>query len=305
MIAVLAGGVGAARFLQGLTKIVSPRDVTVIVNTGDDIDWYGLRISPDLDIITYTLAGIVDERRGWGLKDDTTHCLQGLGAYGWETWFRVGDRDLATHLYRTHRLRQGADLDKVTAEICKALNIRVRIIPMSNNFIQTSITTPNGAVNFQEYLVKRRMHDPVRGVQFKGIGRAKPAPGVVDSILRSERIVICPSNPIVSIGPIISLKGVKEALVDTDAKVVGVSPIIQGAPVKGPADRLLKGLNLEVSSFSVAKLYRSFLDVFVIDSKDEAEKPRIEGLGVKVVATKTLMETLEDKTRLAQVVLDV
>ncbi len=305
MITALAGGVGAARFLQGLVKIVTPEELTIIANTGDDISLYGLHISPDLDILTYTLAGIVDERKGWGIDGDTFHCLRSLEKYGWATWFQVGDRDMATHLYRTYRLKEGANLTEITDEICQRFKLQVKILPMSNRHVQTMIKTEKGLLHFQQYLVQRGMKDTVQAVYFKGIEKAKPAPGVIESIQQAERIIICPSNPIVSIGSIISLKEIKKALIKADAKIVGISPIIQGAPVKGPADKLLKGLNYEVSSFSVAKIYQPFMDIFIIDTKDENEEVRIQNLGIKTIKTNTLMATLQDKIDLAKVALSV
>ncbi len=305
MITALAGGVGAARFLQGLVKIVPPEELTIIANTGDDISLYGLHISPDLDILTYTLAGIIDERKGWGIDGDTFHCLRNLEKYGWATWFQVGDRDMATHLYRTYRLKEGANLAEITDEICQSLKLQVKILPMSNQQVQTMIKTDKGLLHFQEYLVQRGMKDTVQAVHFKGIEKAKPAPGVIESIQHAERIIICPSNPIVSIGSIISLQGIKKALIKADAKIVGISPIIQGAPVKGPADKLLKGLNYEVSSFSVAEIYQPFMDIFIIDIKDENEEARIQNLGIKTIKTDTLMTTLQNKIDLAKVALSV
>jgi len=300
----LAGGVGAARFLTGLIKLVDEEELTVVVNTGDDIELYGLHISPDIDIITYTLAGIVDEEKGWGIKEDTFHCLRMLGKYGYETWFNLGDRDLATHIHRTYLLRNGLKLSEVTAEICRALGLKVRILPMTNDKFETRIITREGSMHFQEYLVKRGARDKVLGVEFVGVEDAKPAPGVIHSILNAEGVIVCPSNPIVSIGTILSVKGIREALRQTTARKVAITPIISGAPIKGPADKLMKGLGLEVSAYSVASLYRDFLDVFILDAADLMEKARIEKLGLRVRVTNTIMKSLEDKIRLASVVLE-
>jgi len=303
LITVLAGGVGAARFLQGLVKIMPPEKVTVIVNTGDDIELYGLHISPDIDIIAYTLAGIVDEEKGWGIRGDTFNCLETLSKYGHKTWFKLGDRDLATHIQRTNLLKSGFTLSEATAEICQRLGVIPKILPMTNDKFETRIVTDKGTMHFQEYLVKRGAQDRVNGVLFNGAEKAKPAPEALESILNADSIIICPSNPIVSIGTILAVKGVKNALKQTEANVVAVSPIVGGRPIKGPADKLMHGLGLEVSAYSVAKLYCEFLDVFVIDQVDRREKKRIEGLGLNVVATNTIMKNLEDKVHLARVTL--
>ena len=300
----LAGGVGAARFLTGLIKLVDEEELTVIVNTGDDIELYGLHISPDIDIVTYTLAGIVDEEKGWGIKGDTFHCLRMLGKYGYETWFNLGDRDLATHIHRTYLLRSGLKLSEVTAEICRALGLKVRILPMTDDKFETRIITREGSMHFQEYLVKRGARDKVLGVEFVGVEDAKPAPGVIHSILNAEGVIVCPSNPIVSIGTILSVKGIREALRQTTARKVAITPIISGAPIKGPADKLMKGLGLEVSAYSVANLYKDFLDIFILDTADLMEKASIEKLGLRVRVTNTIMKSLEDKIRLASVVLE-
>ena len=304
MITALAGGVGAARFLTGLAKLVKEEDLTIIVNTGDDIELHGLHLSPDVDIVTYTLAGIVDEERGWGIKGDTFHCLEGLRKFGQETWFALGDRDLATHVFRTAQLKKGMKQSEVTANISRALGLKMKILPMTNDPFETRIITVKGSIHFQEYMVKREAKDEVRGVEFLGADYAKPADGVIEAVMDSELIAVCPSNPIVSIGTILAVNGVREALRQTKARKVAVSPIIAGAPLKGPADKLLKGLGLEVSAYSVAKLYSDFLDTFVLDVADSGEKSRIEKLGVEVKVTNTIMRTLEDKVNLAKVVLE-
>jgi LPPG:FO 2-phospho-L-lactate transferase len=304
LITALAGGVGAARFLTGLTKIVKQEDLTVIVNTGDDIELNGLHVSPDVDIVTYTLAGIVDEEKGWGIKSDTFHCREALEKLGVEGWFALGDRDLATHIFRTARLKKGERLSEVTAEISRVLGLKVAVLPMTNNRFETRIITAQGSIHFQEYMVKRGAIDEVLGVEFLGADCAQPADGVIEALMDSEFIVVCPSNPIVSIGTILAVNGVREALRQTEAMKVAVSPIVAGAPLKGPAGKLLKGLGLEVSAFSVAKLYADFLDMFVIDVADASERGRIEELGLEVKVTNTIMRSLDDKVSLAKVVLD-
>jgi len=305
MITALAGGIGAARFLQGLVRLVSEEKLTVIVNTGDDIELYGLHISPDLDIVVYTLAGIVDEEKGWGVKGDDFHCLEMLRKYGYETWFKLGDRDLATHIHRTYLLKSGLRLSEVTRRICQALGLKVKVLPMTDEKFETVVVTDKGRMHFQEYFVKRKAVDRVLNVEFKGAERAHPAPGVLSSILNADAVVVCPSNPVVSIGTILSVGGVRDALKETKAKVIAISPIVGGAPIKGPADKLMRALGLEVSAYGVASLYKDFLDGFIIDTVDKALKSRIETLGLNVVVTNTVMRSLQDKVQLAKVVLDL
>lgn len=304
MITALAGGVGAARFLTGLVKIVGEKELSIIVNTGDDIEMFGLHISPDIDIVIYTLAGIVDENKGWGIRGDTFHCLEALRRLRHEVWFNLGDRDLATHIFRTNLLKKGLRLSEVTTQISRALGLNSVILPMTDDKFKTKIITEIGSVHFQEYLVKRGAKDKVLEVEFLGAESANPAPGVLESIRRAQFVIICPSNPIVSIGTILAVKGIRDALRCTDAKRVAISPIIAGAPVKGPADKLLKGLGFEVSAYSVAKLYADFLDTFVLDVADSAQKDGIEKLGIKVKVTNTLMKNLETKIALAKTALE-
>ena len=304
MITALAGGVGAARFLTGLLKIVKEEDLSVIVNTGDDLEMFGLHISPDIDIVAYTLAGIVDEEKGWGVRGDTFQGLEMLKKLGLETWFALGDRDFATHIFRTELLKKDFTLSEVTNKICMALGVNVKILPMTNDKFETRIKVEDGSIHFEEYFVRRGSKEKVLGVEFVGAANAKPAPNVIDSIMDSDTIIICPSNPIVSIGTILSVDGVRDALKKTDGKVVGISPIVAGAPIKGPADKMLRGLGFEVSAFGVAKLYADFLDTFIIDNVDSAEKRRIENLGIQVRVTNTIMKTLENKIQLAKVVLE-
>lgn len=304
MITALAGGVGAARFLTGLVKLVDEKALSIIVNTGDDIELFGLHISPDIDIVTYTLAGIVDEERGWGIKGDTFQCLEALRRLNQEVWFALGDRDIATHIFRTHLLKKGHTLSEVTTEIARALGLKMAIFPMTDDKFETRIVTRDGALHFQEYLVKRGSKDEVLGVEFVGADNAKPAAGVVDAVMNAELVIVCPSNPVVSIGTILAVNGVRDALKQTAAKKVAISPIVAGAPIKGPADKLLRGLGLEVSAFSVAKLYADFLGTFILDTADSAEQGKIEKLGIEAKVANTIMRTLEDKVRLAKTVLD-
>jgi LPPG:FO 2-phospho-L-lactate transferase len=227
-----------------------------------------------------------------------------LGKYGQDTWFNLGDQDLATHIYRTNRLKQGVTLTQVTSEICSSLGLKIKLLPMTDNKFETYIKTGNGTIHFEEYFVKRQFRDEVLGVEFFGAEKAKPAPGVLDALLEAEAVVVCPSNPIVSIGTILAVEGVRDALKQTKARVVGVSPIVGGFPIKGPADKLMRGLGFEVSAFSVAKLYSEFLDAFVIDSVDAGEESQIEQLGIDVTVAPTVMKSLEDKVALAKTTLN-
>ncbi len=304
MIVVLAGGVGAARFLQGLVQVVPQERLTVIVNTGDDRDFYGLHVSPDLDIVMYTLAGVVDETHGWGIHNDTYNTMQQLTRYGNEDWFMLGDRDLATHIHRTSLLRQGKTLSEVTEELRKHFGLEMRILPMTDQPVATYIQTPAGLLHFQEYMVKRRCVDEVQDVVFVGVNESRPAPGVLDAIKEAGAILIAPSNPIVSIGSILAVPGIHDTLHETSGMVVAVSPIVGGVPIKGPADKLMRGLGMEVSAVGVARYYRDFLDVMVIDEQDKHLLSEIEDLGIPAVATNTIMRDDLARVALARAVLE-
>ncbi len=299
----LAGGVGAARFLTGLSQVFPPEKITVVVNTGDDLEYLGALISPDLDIVTYTLAGIVDPEKGWGIKGDTYNCMDQLEHYSAETWFRIGDRDFATHLLRTAHLQQGFSLTEVTEKIRTLLGIKVKILPMSNEKVATRIKTPSGILDFQEYFVKRKFSDPVTDVTYEGAAQASPTEAVLTALKKSDAIILCPSNPILSIGPMLAIPKIREALGRSNGKIVGVSPIVGGKAIKGPLDRLMQSLGLEVSPYGVAQLYRGFLDGFVIDDMDKSSRPKIERLGMKVTSTNTIMNSDEAKAHLAQATL--
>jgi LPPG:FO 2-phospho-L-lactate transferase len=314
MITVLSGGVGAARFLQGLVQVVPQKDVTIVSNTGDDLEMFGLHVSPDIDIVIYHLAsaeggsasggGLVNEEHGWGLAGDTFHALDALARFGHETWFSLGDRDLATHIQRTHLLRQGRTLSQATAEIARAFGLDVTILPMTDDPLRTRVETPDGLIDFQEYLVRRGASDPFHGLKLAGIEDARPAPGVIDAITAAEGVVLAPSNPIVSIGPILALPGVRGALRETKARVVAVSPIVGGSVIKGPAAKMLKGLRMEVSAWQIGWLYEDFLDCLVIDNADAADRARIEALGLDVVVTDTIMKGMAEKAALARCVVE-
>ncbi len=299
-ITCLAGGVGAARFLEGLANIFPPERITVIVNTGDDLQYLGCHVSPDLDIVTYTLAGIADRERGWGIEGDTNNCLDQLQRYAAETWFRIGDRDFATHLLRTAFLQQGFNLSEVAEKIRTSLRVRLHVLPMTDNIVATKIKTPSGVMEFQEYFVKRKFQDPVEDVTYEGASLATPAPGVIPAIENADVIVLCPSNPILSIGPILAIPGIRDSISKTSAKIVGVSPIVGGRAIKGPLDRIMENLGLEVSPFGVAQLYKGLMKGYVIDQIDRSTLPKITSLGMKVLTTNTLMDSMEAKTKLAR-----
>ncbi len=302
-IVALAGGVGASKLLLGLYRVTLPHELTVIVNTGDDIELHGLAISPDLDIVTYTLAGVVNPDTGWGIQSDTFGVLRALGQYGHETWFNLGDADLATHIHRTALLRSGFTLSQATDSIRRALHVEARILPMSDHPVPTIIVSDQGALHFQEYLVKHRAEPTVKDILFNGIAKAKPAPGVLESLAEADGIVICPSNPLISIGPILAVPGVREALRARAGKAVVISPIIGGRSLKGPSDRMLAQLGMEASALGVARLYVNLAATYVIDRQDLAQKREIEMLGMRVAVASTVMRSTEDKERLAQEVL--
>jgi len=299
-IAVLAGGVGAAKFLQGLAKIVSHEDLSCVVNTGDDIVLHGLHISPDLDIIIYTLAGIVDNEKGWGVRKDTFNFLESLRSLGSDEWFRLGDRDLATHVYRTELLRTGLSLSEITGILCNRLGVRSRVLPMTNDQFETWIGTDAGWMHFEEYYVRRRYRDEVRGVQFRGADNAQPAPGVLEVLRDADLVVVAPSNPIVSIGTILAVPGIREKLRQRDKPVVAISPIVGGSPLKGPADRLMSHYGVQVSPKGVAKLYEDFLDLLILDNADKELIGGVASMGIEAAATNIIMKTMEDRIRLAQ-----
>ena len=289
-VAVLAGGVGAARYLQGLLSVVDPSSVTAIVNTGDDVWMHGLRVCPDLDTCTYTLAGANDTDRGWGLAGETWQAMDALRRYdGQRAWFNLGDLDLGTHLYRTARLGEGAALSEVTAEITAAWGLGLRLLPMTDDRVETRVEVAEGEIGFQEYFVRLRHDVPVTGVRFDGIGTARPAPGVLEAIEAAERIVIAPSNPLVSIGPVLAVAGVQDALAGRRDDVVAVSPIVAGAALKGPADRMLGELGHDATVVGVARLYADVASTLVVDEADAGLAPEVEAAGMRCVVTPTVM----------------
>jgi len=300
----LAGGVGAARFLRGLVRAVPPAEVTALVNTGDDRAFYGVHVSPDCDIVTYTLAGQVDDERGWGLAGDTFALVDALARLGHDTWFRLGDRDYATCLHRTLRLAKGAGLAAVTDELRRRLGVAARILPMSEDPCPTNVRLRDGRVlHFEEYLIREGSPDTVEGVDLSAAQAAKPAPGVIEAIAGARAILVCPSNPVVSIGPVLAVPGVREAIAAAGVPVVAVSPIVAGRPVKGPAAQLLRGVGCEVSARGVAEHYREWITGFVIDERDAEQARAIEALGLGVAVTDTIMSDAAAAERVAHATL--
>jgi LPPG:FO 2-phospho-L-lactate transferase len=304
-VVALAGGVGAARFLSGLVRVLPPDELTVIVNTGDDRDFFGLRVCPDLDIVTYTLAGVVNRETGWGFDADTVQCLDALRRLRSDVWFRLGDRDLATHVHRTERLRAGAPLSRVAAEIARAFGLAVELLPMSDDPTPTIVVRRDGTrSDFEEYMVRDGAPDDVARLDLSAAESARPAPGVLEALRSAETVLVCPSNPLVSIGTILAVRGVRAALEERH-DAVSVSPIIAGAPVKGPADRLLRGTGAEVSALGVARLYQPLCRGMVIDRRDAALAAPIEALGLRVRVEETLMRTPEIAAALAKSALEL
>ena len=304
MITVLTGGTGGAKFVDGLRQVVPPEELTIIVNTGDDLLWWGLYVSPDIDSIMYVLAGLLSKERGWGVKGDTFQCLQAMGQLGQPIWFHAGDRDLAVHLVRSQLLAEGKTLTEATAEISGKLGVTARILPMSDSRVETRVLTPIGELSFEEYFVQRWYQDPVESVRYAGAADAEPAPGVIDAILRSDFVLIAPSNPVSSIFPILAVPGIRSALRDTKAIIAGISPIVGGAAVSGPAGILMASQNLPVSISGIAQTYADFLDVLVADNRDRAEGESLATTTLHVHCTNTLMRSLNDRADLARAVLD-
>ncbi|MCI0355219.1 MAG: 2-phospho-L-lactate transferase [Acidobacteria bacterium] len=348
MIVLLTGGTGGAKFLQGLMQVFPQDQITCVVNTGDDLECWGLHVSPDVDSITYALAGKLSRERGWGVEGDTFECLEVMRRMGAPAWFRIGDRDLGLHLFRTEKLRAGNELSQVTADVAKWLGIQARILPMSDERVETRVTiTESGGVeqtteptvgrqdlrefldlvehcaahvgeeaagtpaatlatelSFQEYFVRERYRVPVSGVRFAGAERARPAPGVIEAIHGAEAVILAPSNPVTSIGPILAVPGIRAALRLTPAPIAAVSPIVGGAAVSGPAVELMRTQDLAPSIAGVVRAYADFLDVLVADDRDAAAAPEVEAMGVRVRLAATIMKSEADKRTLAEVALE-
>jgi LPPG:FO 2-phospho-L-lactate transferase len=304
MIVALAGGTGAAKLLRGLARVTEPARLFVVGNTGDDLDWWGLRVSPDLDSVAYALAGLLDPTRGWGVRDDTFHCLEAMDRLGRDTWFRLGDRDLATHLHRTLLLRAGASLTAATRAIAGALGVTAHLVPMSDDPVRTELRTEGGWLSLEEFFVRERCAPDVLDVAYRGAEAARPAAAVLEAIGAAEAVVVCCSNPVTSIGPILAVPGIVDALVRTPAPVLAVSPIVGGQAVSGPAAKLLRARGLDVSPLGVARAYRPWLDALVIDPRDVTYVPALERDGVRPVVTDALMPDHAAEARLARAVLD-
>jgi len=300
----LAGGIGGAKLAAGLQDALPPGDVSVIVNTADDFDLWGLRICPDLDTVMYTLAAVANPVTGWGVEDETFAALGMLARYGEETWFKLGDRDLATHVLRTARLRAGETLTGITAELSAALGVRSSILPMCDEPVATVLETPDGPLEFQEYFVRRGQRDKVSGVRLRGIEDARPTDAVLVALAGADVVIFCPSNPLVSIGPVLAVPGMRKALLSSSVPKIAVSPIVGGRALKGPADRMLGSLGHEVSATGVARIYEGLVDGMVIDGVDEGERADIENLEMRVLATDAVMRDADDRARLAREVLE-
>ena len=308
LVTVLAGGVGAARMLSGIVQVVDPANVTAIVNVGDDLELHGLRISPDLDTITYTLAGEINPDTGWGLRGESWQAMETVKRYGGIAWFGLGDRDLGTHLYRTQRFTEGATLTEVTAEITDAWDLRLRLLPVTDDRVRTMVTLAEGdeaglEVGFQEYFVQRRHGVPVSAVRFEGADAARPGPDVLAALADADRVVLAPSNPIVSIDPVLAVPGVRDALVARRADTVAVSPIVAGSALKGPADRLLEELGHEATVVGVARLYAPLAEALVIDHADAHLADDVAAQGIRPILAESIMRTPEVAAQLARTVL--
>ena len=303
MITVLAGGVGASRFLQGLVQVMDPAEITVISNTGDDVEMFGLHVSPDTDIVIYALAGAVNPETGWGLAGDTFTVIDQLQRFGYERWFNLGDKDLAMAMHRTRLMREGVPMHKIVAGLVRDWGLNLTVLPMSNEPIATTIFGPDGEVPFQDYMVRLRTDLEVKRIAFAGVESARPAPGVLEALRESEAVILAPSNPFVSIGPILAVPGLRAALESTRARRIAISPIIAGNVVKGPAAKIMLSLGHEVSVVGIAAVYRGLIDVMVIDDQDRDLAPRVRALGMECVVTETMMTSDARKAELARDVL--
>ena len=303
MITVLSGGTGGAKLVEGLAAVIDPADLTIICNTGDDCIFHGLYVSPDIDTIIYTLAGLIDREKGWGVNGDTFAVLQQLRALGEDAWFNLCDKDLATHIFRTRLLGQGQKLSQIVDHIRRARGIESTILPMSDDRVETRVTTPQGEVSFQEFFVKQRWAPEVLAVRFAGAERSQPAPGVFDTIGNAEAIIVAPSNPVTSIGPILAVPGIRAALKETSAQIIGVSPVTGTTPFSGPADKLMLAAGGEPSPLGVARSYNDFLDAFLIAEEDRESAKQIESWHIHAIPTNIRMPTAADKQRLARQVL--
>jgi len=300
----LAGGTGAAKLLRGLDTLLERGAMTVVGNTGDDAEVWGLHVSPDLDTVCYTLGGLLDEERGWGLRDESFRTLGEMVRFGEPTWFNLGDRDLATHLHRTRLLAEGRSLSEVTAKLAADLGVRHAVLPMSDQPVRTRVLGPDGWLGFQEYFVREKTQVEVRAIEYTGAPEARPAPGLVEAIGAADAVLVCPSNPVTSVGPILAVPGIVEALHGTRAPVLAISPIVGGRAVSGPAGRLMAARGLPVSALGIAQGYAPWLDILIIDDEDAALAPSIEAAGARPVVASTLMTGRVEEMRLARRILE-
>jgi LPPG:FO 2-phospho-L-lactate transferase len=303
-VVALAGGTGAAKFLRGLCRVVDPADLTIVGNTGDDLELWGLYVSPDLDTVSYTLAGIVDESKGWGVRGDTFQTKSRMAELGEPSYFGLGDKDIALHLFRTEKLRAGVPLSRVTEMLRRRMGIISRLVPMSDDRVATRVKTPAGWLSFQEFFVRERCEPEVLDLQYEGSEQSRPAPGLLDELLEADMIVICPSNPISSIGPILSVPGIRGAIAKTRGRVSAVSPIVGNAPVSGPAGKMMRAKGLEVSALGVSDAYEGLLDQLVIDERDAHLEGAILARGPRAVVTSSIMASRESEVALARRVIE-
>ena len=305
-VVALSGGVGGAKLALGLNTVMASDDLTLIANTGDDFQFHDLHVSPDIDTLVYTLSGKSDEVRGWGLAGETWGFMEALGELGGEAWFNLGDHDLAMHVLRTEKLRQGISLSAITADVRQALGIAAHILPMSDQAVPTIVhTVEHGPLSFQRYFVERRAEPAVTGFTFEGVDAARPAPGLLDALAAADRIIICPSNPFISIDPVLAVRGVRDALANASAPVIAVSPIVAGDAIKGPTAKMFREMGTEPSVQAVAARYQDIVNLMIIDEQDLAAVKDVQALGLGVVTAQTVMRTLADKTALAETALKI
>lgn len=305
MIVALTGGIGGTKLILGFSKLLSKNQLTVIGNTGDDLELFGLRICPDLDTVTYTLGNLVNADTGWGIQDDSFICLDALKHLGEPSWFNLGDRDLATHLWRTSLIKQGNSLSQITEKMCQILGVDCRLLPMTNSYTPTYLMTSQGKLHLQEYLIREKCKPVVQELIYENIQNASPAPGISEAILNADGVILCPSNPFISIGPILAVPGIRKLLIQTDAPIFAITPIVNQRALKGPTAKMLEELGYPVSPIAIATLYRDFLDVFVLDNQDVQMRKEIEAMGLKVIVTNTVMNNDQEKIRLANELLEM
>lgn len=305
MIVALTGGIGGTKLILGFSKLLSENQLTIIGNTGDDLELFGLRICPDLDTVIYTLGNLVNAETGWGIKDDSFICLDALKHLGEPSWFNLGDRDLATHLWRTSLMKKGDSLSQVTEKMCQILGVNCRLLPMTDSHTPTYLMTNQGKLHLQEYLIREKCNPVVQKLIYENIQNASPAPGIPEAILNADGVILCPSNPFISIGPILAVPGIRELLIQTDAPIFAITPIVNQRALKGPTAKMLKELDYPVSPVAIAKLYRDFLDIFVLDNQDIQMRKEIETMGLKVIVTNTIMNNDQEKIRLASELLEI